>query len=165
MGFGPAGHDGGLEVVLAHLLLEQARPRLGEPSRGCITTRLPYTPGVATYSAAVPRPLTMIGMPLLTLRYRTVAGDLQLNSRLWDVAPDGTQTLVSRGVYRAVAPNPAGAEINVNGKFRARVNRSIRTVLAMSSPCSGGIRRFVFRRGGRTLTGKFDAFIDCRPAF
>jgi acetyl esterase/lipase len=76
--------------------------------RGCLTTTLPPTPGVATYTVPVIRAFTLIGMPRLTMRYQTLAPDIELNSRLWDLAPDGTQTLVSRGAYRAVGPNPAG---------------------------------------------------------
>ena len=89
-------------------LLEQQRPREGKPSRGCITTTLGATPGVATWFLPVKRDTTLLGMPRLTLRYRAVATDLELNSRLWDVAPDGTQTLVTRGPYRALSPNPSG---------------------------------------------------------
>lgn len=44
----------------------------------------------------------MVGLPRLSFRFDTTAPDLELNSRLWDVAPDGTQTLVDRGAYRSV---------------------------------------------------------------
>ena len=77
--------------------------------RGCVTTTLAPTPGVATWTVPLPRrSFALIGMPRLTLRYRALAPDVQLNARLWDVAPGGTQTLVTRGAYRAVAPSPAG---------------------------------------------------------
>jgi len=77
--------------------------------RGCVTTDLPATAGIATYDVRLERPFTLVGMPRLRLRYRTPAPDVQLNSRLWDMAPDGRQTLVTRGAYRAVRPDPAGA--------------------------------------------------------
>ena len=76
--------------------------------RGCITTTLPSGAGVATYSAPVERSMTLIGLPRLRLRYRALASDIQLNSRLWDVSPDGTQTLVTRGAYRALRPAAGG---------------------------------------------------------
>jgi hypothetical protein len=76
--------------------------------RGCITTTRGPTPGVATWEVPVARDFTLLGLPRLTLAYRTTAPDLELNSRLWDVAPDGTQTLVTRGAYRAVSPSPGG---------------------------------------------------------
>jgi hypothetical protein len=78
--------------------------------RGCVTTDLPPTGGVATYDVPLERPFTLVGMPVLRVRYRTLAPDVQLNSRLWDVSPAGVQTLVTRGAYRAVRPDPAGAE-------------------------------------------------------
>jgi dienelactone hydrolase len=71
---------------------------------GCITTKLPPTPGVATYAIALSQPLTLFGLPRLELRYTSTGGDLELDSRLWDEAPDGTQTLVTRGAYRAIGP-------------------------------------------------------------
>lgn len=74
-----------------------------ERGHGCITTKLPPTHGVATYTIALSRPLTLFGLPRLKLRYSSTGGDLELDSRLWDEAPDGTQTLVTRGAYRAVA--------------------------------------------------------------
>jgi predicted acyl esterase len=71
--------------------------------RGCLTTELPPTSGVATYVAPVGEDdLTMAGLPQLRFTFETAANDLELNSRLWDVAPDGTQTLVDRGAYRSV---------------------------------------------------------------
>lgn len=72
--------------------------------RGCLETDLPPTPGIATFSAPVDQALTIAGLPRLSFKLETAAGDIELNSRLWDVAPDGTQTLVDRGAYRAVAP-------------------------------------------------------------
>ena len=79
---------------------------VGLQRRGCITTELPETPGVATWRVPVERDFTLIGMPRLELTYGATGLDIQLNSRLWDVAPDGTQTLVTRGAYRVVAPEP-----------------------------------------------------------
>lgn len=73
--------------------------------RGCITASGPSAPGVATYTVSLPQELTLTGLPRLTLRYRATAADLELNSRLWDVAPDGSRTLVTRGAYRAT-PQP-----------------------------------------------------------
>ena len=44
-----------------------------------------------------------MGLPRLTLTYSATASDFELNSRLWDVAGDGTKTLVTRGAYRGSA--------------------------------------------------------------
>jgi predicted acyl esterase len=74
--------------------------------RGCITTTGASAPGVAAWEAPVTRDFTLAGLPRLTVAYRATAPDLELNSRLWDVAPDGTLTLIDRGAYRAT--NAAG---------------------------------------------------------
>ena len=76
--------------------------------RGCITTSLDPTPAVASWLLPVESDLLTIGMPRLRLRFRATGPDVQLNSRLWDVAPGGEQTLVSRGAYRVLAPDPEG---------------------------------------------------------
>ena len=77
---------------------------IGLRQRGCVTTDQPETPGVAAWRVPVERDFTLLGMPRLELAYEATGTDIQLNSRLWDVAPDGTQTLVTRAAYRVVAP-------------------------------------------------------------
>ena len=68
--------------------------------RGCITAGAGSTAGAATYSLSVPGGTTLMGLPRLRLTYRATAPDFELNSRLWDVAKDGSRTLVTRGAYR-----------------------------------------------------------------
>ena len=77
---------------------------IGLQQRGCVTTDQPETPGVATWRVPIERDFTLLGMPRLELAYEATGTDIQLNSRLWDVAPDGVQTLVTRGAYRVVGP-------------------------------------------------------------
>lgn len=57
-------------------------------------------PGTAVATGPVSRGFTLLGLPMVTARIDTTGAFGQLASRLWDVAPDGQQTLVSRGVYR-----------------------------------------------------------------
>ena len=80
--------------------------------RGCLTTRLGPGPGVASWSVPVGRGFTLRGMPRLGLSFRTAASDLELNSRLWDVDPGGTETLVTRGAQRVLRPDPAGTTVS-----------------------------------------------------
>ena len=68
--------------------------------RGCITTASPPEAGAATYALAVPERTTLLGLPRISVDYTATAPDFELNSRLWDIAPDGTRTMVSRGAYR-----------------------------------------------------------------
>ncbi len=77
---------------------------IGLQRRGCVTTDQPETPGVASWRVPVERDFTLLGMPRLKLAYEATGPDIQLNSRLWDVAPDGVQTLITRAAYRVVDP-------------------------------------------------------------
>ena len=52
-------------------------------------------------------PYTLIGRPTVRATVRTTGPFGQLESRLWDVAPNGLQTLVGRGEYR-LTPNQRG---------------------------------------------------------
>src|SRR3954451_14349638 len=70
--------------------------------RGCITTTRPPTPGVATWTVPVERTFTLAGMPRLRFRFTSLAHDITFTPRLWDEAPDGVQTLVTRGAWRGV---------------------------------------------------------------
>ncbi len=74
----------------------------------CRTTPAADQPGAARYRLAgpLPRPLTLIGAPKLRadLAIRGAAPDVaQIAARLWDVGPDGSRTLVARGLYRPAA--------------------------------------------------------------
>jgi predicted acyl esterase len=84
---------------------------IGLRQRGCVTTDRPETPGVATWRVPIESDFTLIGAPRLELAYDATSAapelNVELNSRLWDVAPDGTQTLVTRGAYRFVGEQGA----------------------------------------------------------
>jgi hypothetical protein len=49
---------------------------------------------------------TLMGAPTVVATLRTSGGYPQIQARLWDVSPDGKQTLVTRGAY---APDPAAS--------------------------------------------------------
>jgi pimeloyl-ACP methyl ester carboxylesterase len=57
-------------------------------------------PGTATVVGPVSRGYTLLGLPTVTARIATTGRFGQLDSRLWDVSPDGRQRLISRGAYR-----------------------------------------------------------------
>jgi predicted acyl esterase len=82
-----------------------------QKGRGCLTTRSGPGPGVAAWSVSTGNGFTLRGMPRLELHFRTLAPDVELNSRLWDVDPGGTRTLVTRGARRVLNPNRAGATV------------------------------------------------------
>jgi len=56
--------------------------------------------GTATYSHTTASGFTMLGLPTVTASVRTLGDFGELNSMLFDVAPDGSRRLVSRGAYR-----------------------------------------------------------------
>ena len=58
-------------------------------------------PGVVQLiSNELKTPVTMAGLPLMELKYETTATDYWIAGRLFDQAPDGSLTLVTRGVCR-----------------------------------------------------------------
>jgi hypothetical protein len=85
---------GGEGPLADPVLLAQQR------GRGCITAGGGQTAGSAYYDVPLAAPATLVGLPRITLDYTATAPDFELNARLWDVAPDGSRTLVDRGAYR-----------------------------------------------------------------
>jgi hypothetical protein len=68
----------------------------------------PAGPGVATYqSAPLASQATMIGATAVSIDYSATdtTGNFQLNSRLYDVFPDGDAVMVDRGVRRVTDPS------------------------------------------------------------
>jgi pimeloyl-ACP methyl ester carboxylesterase len=57
-------------------------------------------PGTAVVVGPESRGYTLMGLPIVHARIATTGPFGQLNSRLWDVSPDGRQRLISRGAYR-----------------------------------------------------------------
>jgi predicted acyl esterase len=60
-------------------------------------------PGAVTFDFPMHRDLTLLGGPVVRISYVTTAPDVELNVRLWDVAPDGSvQGLITRGTFRSL---------------------------------------------------------------
>ena len=77
-----------------------ADPLLQTTARGgrCPENEEPAGPGVAVYdSPPLERSYAMIGATRVRVPFEGSAAELQLNARLYDVAPDGSQTMVDRG--------------------------------------------------------------------
>jgi hypothetical protein len=66
----------------------------------CVTVADADAAGTAVYRMPVTQPFTLLGLPTISASLATTGTGGQLDSRLWDVGPDGKQTLVSRGAYR-----------------------------------------------------------------
>jgi predicted acyl esterase len=65
----------------------------------CKTVPFEDEPNDATYSRTVTRGFTMLGLPVVQANVSGSGQFGQIDARLWDVAPDGTELLVTRGVY------------------------------------------------------------------
>ena len=69
-------------------------------SNSCTQVTAQNAPGTAVYVGPASNGYTMLGLPTVSAHI-SVSGQFgELDSRLWDVGPDGKQTLISRGVYR-----------------------------------------------------------------
>jgi X-Pro dipeptidyl-peptidase-like protein len=73
----------------------------GEPGADpqCQTFTARDYPGTAVYTEPVTRTFTMLGLPTMRMHIATIGNYGQIDARLWDVAPDGSETYLSRGTY------------------------------------------------------------------
>jgi fermentation-respiration switch protein FrsA (DUF1100 family) len=69
-------------------------------SDACKTISSSTAPGTASYSFATGSGFTLLGLPTVTATIQTIGAFGELNSMLFDVAPDGSKRLISRGAYR-----------------------------------------------------------------
>ncbi|MGH2962913.1 MAG: CocE/NonD family hydrolase C-terminal non-catalytic domain-containing protein [Solirubrobacterales bacterium] len=74
-------------------------------------------PGAATFRlpAAGGDGYTLMGSPTVVAKLNTSGEFPQIAARLWDVAPDGTQTFVTRGVYRPDGDRNHVFQLHPNG--------------------------------------------------
>jgi len=74
-----------------------------EPTFGttdaCKTIPVTAEPNAAVYSRPVQKGFTMLGLPTISMRVFSTGQYGQIVARLWDLSPEGTQMLISRGVY------------------------------------------------------------------
>src|SRR5436190_6797030 len=92
----------GAQVVTAsgdHSTSAQFDP-IGGTSDACKTISSSSAPGTATYTYDTPSGFTMLGLPTVKATIQTLGDFGELDSMLFDVAPDGTERLISRGAYR-----------------------------------------------------------------
>jgi predicted acyl esterase len=83
----------------------------------CPSHSEPAGPGVAVYdSEELAGDVTMIGQTQLSAEVTGAGSGLQLNARLYDLFPDGSQVLVDRGVHMLAAPSgPVVFDLHGNG--------------------------------------------------
>ena len=69
----------------------------------CLTVPRTSSAGAAYYALAATRPFTLLGLPAIRATVAVKGTYAQLAARLWDIAPNGQQRLISRGVRRLTA--------------------------------------------------------------
>ena len=71
-------------------------------------------PGTAVYTVPS-RGVTLLGLPTVRATIRTTGVGGQLDSRLYDVRPDGTELLITRGAYRLTDNQSGRVVFQLNG--------------------------------------------------
>jgi hypothetical protein len=112
---------------------------VGGNGDACARTDAADQSGTATYRLARSNGYTLLGAPTILARLKVSgsAAAAQIAGRLWDVAPDGSQSLVARGEYR-----PTGAargevwQLHANGWRFARGHVPKLELLGSSPPSS-----------------------------
>lgn len=87
-------------------------------SDACKTVPVEQAAGTAVYTLGVTGSgFTLLGLPTVRATIATTGLYGQLDSRLWDVAPDGTQRLITRGAYRLLdnQRGPVTFQLHGNG--------------------------------------------------
>ena len=101
-----AGGDPSIGVALDPIFNTGTESSMGSDPE-CETFTPTNSPGTAVYTHPVTQTFTMLGLPTMRLHVATIGTYGQLSARLWDVAPDGSETYVSRGTY-ALTDNQTG---------------------------------------------------------
>src|SRR4029079_16068212 len=92
----------------------------GRPTDGCTQSARSsgqQTTGYTSLSAPLPKPRTYVATGSVSAPYALAGPGATLHARVWDVAPDGTAPLMTRGTYRLhtlaaeTAHTPAGATL------------------------------------------------------
>ncbi|MGH2994277.1 MAG: CocE/NonD family hydrolase, partial [Solirubrobacterales bacterium] len=100
---------------------DQATARAVDPIFGgggsCRTVDAADDPGAATYR--LPQTTgdgyTLMGSPTVIAKLNTSGEFPQIAARLWDVSPNGSQTLVTRGIYRPTERRGHVFQLHPNG--------------------------------------------------
>jgi predicted acyl esterase len=68
-------------------------------SNACKSTEAETEPGTANYTT-LSKGFTLMGLPTVTADIKTIGLYGEIAARLWDISPEGKETLISRGIYR-----------------------------------------------------------------
>ena len=100
------GGDPSIGMELDPIFNTEAESTMGTDPQ-CRTFTATNYPGTAVYTQPVTQTFTTLGLPTMRMHVATIGNYGQLDARLWDVAPNGSETFVSRGTY-ALTENQTG---------------------------------------------------------
>lgn len=105
-------------------------------SEACKT--IPFTPeeNTVAYFRKVKRGFTLLGRPTIEAQISSTGQFGQIDARLWDVSPEGTQLLVDRGVY-ALTGGQSGRiafQLHGNGYRFAKGHKAELQLLGRDAP-------------------------------
>jgi fermentation-respiration switch protein FrsA (DUF1100 family) len=99
-------------------------------SDACKTISSSTAPGTATYTQATGSGFTLLGLPTVTATIQTIGDFGELDSMLFDVAPDGSQRLISRGAYRLTNNQSGQVTFQLHGNgYAFPAGHSVKLVL------------------------------------
>jgi pimeloyl-ACP methyl ester carboxylesterase len=84
-------------------------------TEACKTIPITAETNVATYSRPVKTGFTMMGLPTISAKIASTGQFGQIDARLWDVSPEGSQLLVNRGVYALTNGQSGEIEFQLHG--------------------------------------------------
>lgn len=113
-GFGAAGPQEFTSVGGDPALAKAFDPVFGT-TEACKTVPIAAEPNVATYTRSVRKGFTMLGRPTIKARISSTGQYGQIDARLWDLSPEGTQLLVSRGTYALYNGQTGAIEFQLHG--------------------------------------------------
>ena len=78
---------------------------------------IPITPepNTASYTGTAGKGFTMMGLPGVKAKISTTGNYGQIDARLWDLSPAGTETLISRGTYSLEPAQSGQIEFQLHG--------------------------------------------------
>jgi predicted acyl esterase len=83
-------------------------------SNACKSVKAETETDTANYTT-VSKGFTLMGLPTITATIKTVGLYGEIAARLWDITPEGNQTLISRGVYRLNENQSGTIEFQLHG--------------------------------------------------
>ncbi|MBA3867383.1 MAG: hypothetical protein H0X42_13750 [Solirubrobacterales bacterium] len=84
-------------------------------TEACKTIPLTAEANTATVFRPVQQGFTMLGLPTVRTKIFTTGQYGQIDARLWDISPEGTQLLVSRGIYALENGQTGTIEFQLHG--------------------------------------------------